>query len=272
MGYIERNLIAGERVIYKTGTHWWVWLPSLLITSLLLAIFQPAVPFIVELSRRFAADLPQIDSYIVFFGIVIILFSALQTLGGFIRWLTDEISVTNLRIVSKRGWLLRRVTEISLSKFEACEIAESLFGRLLGYKTLIITGTGGTAHRFEMVRRARALRDHILAQAAAAPAVPSPTIPRAPTGQSALEDVFVGATAPVEEVRRAAQFVKEGKRQEAAALVKQLVSQYPQDADVWYLVGVLHTDPFRQRDAYQKALEINPNHRLARAALQKLGL
>jgi thioredoxin-like negative regulator of GroEL len=73
-------------------------------------------------------------------------------------------------------------------------------------------------------------------------------------------------------VKRAAQLVQQNKRHEAAALVKQLAQQYPEDADVWYLVGLLQTDPFKQREAYQKALQINPNHRLARTALQKLGI
>lgn len=267
MGYIERNLIAGERVVYKTGTHWWLWLYPLLLTALLLALFQAAIPFLVEQGRQVVGLTTQTASYIAFIGIVIILIGALSTLGGFIRWLTDEISVTTLRIVSKRGWLIRRVTEISLSKFEACEIAESLFGRLLGYKTLVITGTGGTVHRFEMVRRARALRDRILEQAAAQSKVPSE---RVVASQSVLEEVF-SASAPAEEIKRAAQLIQSGKRQEALAVVKPLVAQYPSDADVWYLVGLLQSDPTKQRDAYQKALQLNPNHRLARAALKKLG-
>jgi hypothetical protein len=270
MGYIERNLIAGERVVYKTGSHSWLWIAPLLTTSLLFVIFQAALPILTQQLRLLLDVTNETVSYLAFGGIAVIVIGALNTLGGFIRWLTDEISVTTLRIVSKRGWLIRRITEVSLSKFEACEIAESLLGRLLGYKTLVVTGTGGTAHYFTMVRRARALRDHILAQAAAVPSA-MPTERRSAPPSSVLEEVF-GATAPLEEVKRAAQLVQQNKRQEAAALVKQLAQQYPEDADVWYLVGLLQTDPFKQREAYQKALQINPNHRLARTALQKLGI
>lgn len=261
MGYIERNLISGERVVYKTGSHPWLWIAPLLTTTLLFVAFQAALPTLAEQLRRLPNVTNQTISYLAFGGIVILVAGAINTLGGLIRWLTDEIGVTTLRIVSKRGWLLRRVTEVSLSKFEACEIAESLLGRLLGYKTLIVTGSGGTRHHFTMVRRARKLRDHILAQAAAAP-----TTER----RSALEEVF-SATAPVEDVKRAAELVQQGKRQEASAFVKELARQYPEDADVWYLVGLLQTDPSKQREAYRRALQLNPNHRLARAALQKLG-
>jgi uncharacterized membrane protein YdbT with pleckstrin-like domain len=270
MGYIERNLIAGERVVYKTGSHPWLWIAPLLTTSLLLVAFQAALPILTEQLRRLPNVTNEAVSYLAFSGILIIVAGALNALGGFIRWLTDEISVTTLRIVSKRGWLIRRVTEVSLSKFEACEIAESLLGRLLGYKTLVVTGSGGTTHHFTMVRRARALRDHILAQAAAVPSAMQAERRSAPS-RSALEDIF-GATAPAEEVKRAAQLVQQNKRQEAAALVKGLAQQYPEDADVWYLVGLLQTDPLKQREAYQRALQINPNHRLARTALQKLGI
>ncbi len=270
MGYIERNLIAGERVIYKTGSHWWLWVSPLLWTSLLYAIFQAGLPFLVEQGRRLANLPSEVLSYFVFGGIVIVVVGGLNTLGGFIRWLSDEISVTNLRIVSKRGWLIRRVAEVSLNKFEACEIAESLLGRLLGYKTLIVTGTGGTAHRFEMVRRARTLRDQILAQAAMPSAAGQPER-RPDSERSVLEEVF-RTEAPVEEIKRAAQLIQSGKRQEAAVLVKQLAQQHPEDADVWYLIGLLQSDPYKQREAYQKALQLNPNHRLARSALQKLGI
>jgi len=265
MGYIERNLIAGERIVYKTGSHPWLWIAPLLTTSLLLVIFRAALPILTEQLRRLPNVTNEIVSYLAFIGIIVIIASALNALGGFIRWLTDEISVTTLRIVSKRGWLIRRITEVSLSKFEACEIAESLLGRLLGYKTLVITGTGGTTYYFTKVRRARALRDHILAQAAAMHSE------RRSAPSSALEEVF-GTTAPLEKVKRAGELVRQNKRQEAAALVKQLAQQYPEDADVWYLVGLLQTDPFKQREAYQRALQIDPNHRLARTALQKLGI
>ena len=195
----------------------------------------------------------------------------MNALAKLLQWLTDEIGVTTLRIISKRGWIVRHVTEVSLTKFEACELSESLIGRLLGYKTLIVTGTGGTAHHFRMVRHARTLRDHILAQAANGQAAAGVVqmSRRATPSQSVLDDVFA-RTAPVDQVKRAAQLVQNGDRQAAAELVKQLATHYPEDADVWYLVGLLQTDRVKQRDAYQKALALNPNHRLAQTALRRL--
>ncbi len=274
MGYIERNLIAGERVIYKTRTHWWLWASSLLGTALLVIGLQPAIPLIIDLSRRYLPNFnvrAETATYFTYGVLFLAAVGGITTLAQLLQWLTDEIGVTTLRIISKRGWIVRHVTEVSLTKFEACELSESLLGRLLGYKTLIVTGTGGTSHRFTMVRHARTLRDHILAQAAngQAAAGTAPPNRRAAPSPSVLDDVFA-RTAPIDQVKRAAQLVQSGDRQMAAELVKQLAAHYPEDADVWYLVGLLQADRAKQRDAYQKALALNPNHRLAQTALQRL--
>lgn len=274
MGYIERNLIAGERVVYKTRTHWWLWASSLLATALLVVGLQPAIPVILDLSRRY---LPTFDvtaettTYLTYGVLFLAVMGGLNSLAKLLQWLTDEIGVTTLRIISKRGWIVRSVTEVALTKFEACELSESLLGRLLGYKTLIVTGTGGTSHRFTMVRHARTLRDHILAQAAnGQPAVGTRQASlRAAPSQSVLDDVFT-QTAPIDQIKRAAHLVQNGDRQAAAELVKHLAAHYPEDADVWYLVGLLQTDRDKQRNAYQKALTLNPNHRLAQTALRRL--
>jgi hypothetical protein len=56
---------------------------------------------------------------------------------------THEFILTNKRIVIKTGLLSRHTFEVLLTKVEAIGVSQSLFGRILGYGDILITGTGG---------------------------------------------------------------------------------------------------------------------------------
>ena len=54
--------------------------------------------------------------------------------------------------------------ELLLPKVEAIGVHQPLTGRLLGYGTLRLVGTGGTLEVFPRVARAEAVREAVLAQ------------------------------------------------------------------------------------------------------------
>lgn len=57
---------------------------------------------------------------------------------------TFEFAITNKRIIKKVG-LIRRITkEILLSKVESISIDQNILGRILGFGTIVVTGTGGS--------------------------------------------------------------------------------------------------------------------------------
>lgn len=63
------------------------------------------------------------------------------------RW-SDEFVVTNKRIICKTGLISRHTLEMNLNKIETVNVDQSIMGRLLGYGTIIIIGTGGTREEF----------------------------------------------------------------------------------------------------------------------------
>lgn len=63
------------------------------------------------------------------------------------RW-SDEFVVTNKRIIVKTGIISRRTLEMNLNKIESVNVDQSIIGRLLGYGTITIIGTGGTRESF----------------------------------------------------------------------------------------------------------------------------
>lgn len=63
------------------------------------------------------------------------------------RW-SDEFVITNKRIICKTGIFSRRTVEMNLNKIESVNVDQGIMGRMLGYGTITIIGTGGTRESF----------------------------------------------------------------------------------------------------------------------------
>lgn len=64
---------------------------------------------------------------------------------------SDEFVVTNKRIIIKTGFISRDTIELNLNKVESIEVEQSVFGRMLGFGTLKVNGTGVTGQEFHKV-------------------------------------------------------------------------------------------------------------------------
>ncbi len=135
MSYVESNLISGEQVLYKTGLHWIV---------LLLPAFFGALLGLVGLPLLFAEGMRTA-------GISFLIIAALLVLYGYMARKATEMAVTNKRIVIKVGLLSRRTFELLLSKVESIGVEEGLIGRIMGYGSVVVRGTGGTPEPFKNV-------------------------------------------------------------------------------------------------------------------------
>ena len=85
--------------------------------------------------------------------ILFVSWRSLLTLGLFplIEYWSSEFAVTNKRVIMKMGWISRRVLELNLHKIESVNVDQSLLGRLLGYGTITVIGTGGTRETFDRI-------------------------------------------------------------------------------------------------------------------------
>ena len=68
------------------------------------------------------------------------------------KW-TDEFAITNKRIIVKTGLIQRHTLEMNLSKIESVNVDQSIMGRIFGYGTITIIGTGGTRESFPNIQR-----------------------------------------------------------------------------------------------------------------------
>jgi uncharacterized membrane protein YdbT with pleckstrin-like domain len=108
MSYIENSLGDGETIIARAHFHW---LYSLLAWLALI--------------------------FLGIFGIGIIIFISMM-----VRKWTTEIGVTSHRFVEKKGLFSLRSNEIALPNIEGVKVNQSFPGRLFGYGTVRIEGTG----------------------------------------------------------------------------------------------------------------------------------
>lgn len=73
------------------------------------------------------------------------------------RW-SDEFVITNKRIICKTGIFSRKTLEMNLNKIESVNVDQSILGRMFGYGTITIIGTGGTRESFPNIGHAAEFR------------------------------------------------------------------------------------------------------------------
>jgi len=108
MGYVDETIGANEKIVYIVKFHWIYSFSTLL--------------------------------YLLFFGIfiigIIIFFKMMIN-----KWTTERV-LTNSRYIQKTGWIARNTEEISIYKIEEVDLSQTILGRVLGYGSISISGTG----------------------------------------------------------------------------------------------------------------------------------
>jgi membrane protein YdbS with pleckstrin-like domain len=151
MGYVENNLLSGEKIFFRTHLHWKVFvLPALL---LLLAIALTAW-----------AMYEGLDPYLSLLILVIPLGVLLQS---YLTWRCSEFAVTDKRVLIKTGIVTRHTLETILTKVENIGVEQTLWGRMFNFGTLYVTGTGSTKEIFQGIHAPLEFRKAIEAAAVA---------------------------------------------------------------------------------------------------------
>jgi uncharacterized membrane protein YdbT with pleckstrin-like domain len=149
MSYVEKNLISGEKLIYRTGIHWLV-----LFWPFVFAVLLAGAGVAVYIYRN---DLVSVTAALVAIAAIILIVAG-------IRRNATEMAVTNRRVIIKTGIASRRSLEIMLPKVESIGIDESAGGRMLGYGTVTIHGTGGTPEPFRLIAHPSEFRRQVQQQ------------------------------------------------------------------------------------------------------------
>src|SRR5512144_1403651 len=126
--YIDSNLMAQEKVLYRARTSLWSLMPMILLGLLLL---------------------------VAVVGLFILIWA-------WIKYRTTEFAVTDRRVMAKTGLISRRTVEMFLDKVESLNVEQTVPGRLFDYGTVTIRGTGATSEAFDNISAPLVLRKHFM--------------------------------------------------------------------------------------------------------------
>ena len=154
MRYVRRVLQPGETIVYSTKLHWRVYIQAILLVIACIIITGAAVATNDNQGISLA------------FGIAAVIFALLALSAGlraFIRRATTELAVTDHRVIYKSGLLSRHTIEMNRDKVESVDVDQSLLGRILGYGTVIVRGTGGSLEPIRNIGDPLSFRTYITA-------------------------------------------------------------------------------------------------------------
>ncbi len=140
MSYVERNLMPGETVVYRTRLHWVVIFWPIVLSILF------GVAGIVLLARTMAG--PRDDSSrtpMLVGGAILLVVALVSLIVALVKRNATEMAVTD-------------------SKVESIGVEESVVGRMLGYGTVVVRGTGGTPEPFDTVAHPLEFRKQVQQQ------------------------------------------------------------------------------------------------------------
>lgn len=131
MSYIRQSLGNGETVVTYARFH------KLYTVVAWLALLIPLILFLAALVH--AGE--QFDAFTIGTGLLFVLGLSFFA-RVMIRQLSTEIGVTSHRFVEKHGLLSMHTNEIALPNIEGIRVSQSMLGRMLGYGTVRVEGTG----------------------------------------------------------------------------------------------------------------------------------
>jgi len=134
MGYVDKNLVPGEEIVYRAHLHLIIFLTAALFG--LLGVVLLAAGLIYELRLVWIP------------GAIVLAYGLGKALVRYIRYSTSEFAVTNKRVLVKVGLFQRHTLELLLSRLETIGVEQGLLARFFNYGTIVVTGTGGTREPF----------------------------------------------------------------------------------------------------------------------------
>ena len=149
MSYLQKMLLPDERVVYIATLHWVIFIPGLLLTII--------GGFCGYYSYDVANLLPG-HSLAPYFGKIIsgvsLMFAVLGLAllsGAVVRQSSTELAITNLRLIAKYGFVSRSTFEIMINRVTGANFDQTIAGRLLGYGTILVHGSGGDISPFDLI-------------------------------------------------------------------------------------------------------------------------
>jgi uncharacterized membrane protein YdbT with pleckstrin-like domain len=150
MSYVAEVLQPGETLRFSTNIHWLVYLKAIL--ALIVGL--------VLLGWYYAEG--QSVFVLLFGGVVFTLTAVILAFPAWLRRFGTEVAVTDRRVIYKTGLVQRHTIEINIDKIESADVDQSILGRLFGFGSITIRGTGEGVEPLRNIAQPLQLRNAVL--------------------------------------------------------------------------------------------------------------
>jgi uncharacterized membrane protein YdbT with pleckstrin-like domain len=154
MRYVRRVLQPGETVVYDTKLHWVIYTRAILLLVGCLILAGAAVS---------TSDNRNLSLALEIAAAIVALLALSAAFRAFVRRATTELAVTDHRVIYKTGLLARHTIEMNRDKVESVDVDQTLLGRIFGYGTIIVRGTGGSLEPIRTIGDPLTFRSNITA-------------------------------------------------------------------------------------------------------------
>jgi uncharacterized membrane protein YdbT with pleckstrin-like domain len=121
----------------------------------LIIFFWPAL--LLCLAAYFGYTYPQLT----FPSMIVGLIAASWLLLIWATYHFSSLTIKRKQVILRTGILVRKTTDIPINKIESIDIRQSVLGSLLGFGSLVITGTGGTRQTINYINKPLTCRRYI---------------------------------------------------------------------------------------------------------------
>ena len=128
MSYVETVLQPGETIKILGRLHWIGYSRAIILAAIAMVV---AYFF-------YGSAFPGGMAFVAFIAAI----AMLEFLRVLLETLTTEIAVTSRRVILKRGLVRRETSEMNMNQIETVNVYQSVLGRILGFGTIHIRGTG----------------------------------------------------------------------------------------------------------------------------------
>lgn len=140
--YIESVMMRDEDVIFAARLHWIIYFWGLFLT--LTGWVFTFYGFDNVIAHFTGRELPAgLLPFIKWFNLGIVIVGVILLIFAYIQQQTTELAVTNRRVLAKFGIISRTTFELFLNKVEGVNVDQTITGRLLGFGSIHVKGTGG---------------------------------------------------------------------------------------------------------------------------------
>jgi uncharacterized membrane protein YdbT with pleckstrin-like domain len=155
MRYVRRVLQPNETIVYATRLHWRIYVRTALFFAICIAFAGAALAT--------GGQRPEVGLALWIAAAIFLLLALSAGLPAFVRRATTEFAITDHRVIYKTGLFRRHTIEMNRDKVESVDVDQTILGRIFGYGTIIVRGTGGSLEPIRNITDPIAFRSHITA-------------------------------------------------------------------------------------------------------------